>query len=175
MANYSAAYDFSLFEERDGNAVRIAEPRRRAKENPAPRENVVELPAEKLRENQRAKIKPLSLIFKASALLIIFASVLSIVYSQVQLTELTNEINISEKALAEEEAMEVQLTMQTAEKINTADVEEYARKQLGMSKINEGQVVYMNMASSDQGTVLRESKEPNFFENIIDTVKSWFA
>ncbi len=181
MANYSVAYDFSLFEERDGNAVRVADPRsntgerRRVREVPEPRENVVELPKEKLRENQRAKVKPLAMIVRVTTLLVILASVLSIVYSQVQLTELTDQINMNEKVLAEQEALEVQLTMQTAEKVNTADVEEYARKQLGMSQINESQVVYMNMASSDHGTVLQETKELNFFDNIIETVKSWFA
>lgn len=177
MANYDSLYDFSLFEERDGNAVRAAEPKRRVieQEVPAPKENIVELPKKELEKNRRPKAKPLRAIRRVVSFALVMTVVVSLVYSQVQLTELTDQINTSTKQLAEEEALEIQLEMQTAEKINTADVEEYARKQLGMSKINEGQVVYMNMANSDKGTVLQETKEYNFFEKMVNEVKSWFA
>lgn len=179
MANYSEAYDFSLFEERDGNAVKAIEPRRRSDERerakPTPKENIVELPQEELEKNARPKIGLFTLITRALTMLIIVTSVIGVVYSQVELTELTDQINTNTKVLTEEQALEIQLEMQTAEKINTADVEEYARKQLGMSKITEDQVIYMNMASSDKGTVLIESTENNFIENVIEKVKSWFA
>ena len=88
---------------------------------------------------------------------VIFATVVSIVYSQVQLTELTEEINIATQQLQEEQSLEVQMSMQASQKMNGAQVEEYAKKELGMSKISEGQVSYVNVVQQDKGTVLQLS------------------
>ena len=56
---------------------------------------------------------------------------MTVIYSQVQLTELTEEINQTSQALAEAESLEIQLNMAAAQKMTGAQVEEYAAS-LGM-------------------------------------------
>ena len=81
----------------------------------------------------------------------------AIVFSQVQLTELTEQINTTTTALAEQESIAVQLEMQAAEKMNTDEIEAYARETLGMEKATEGQTTYISLAQEDAGTVVQEN------------------
>ena len=50
----------------------------------------------------------------------IMATVMTVIYSQVQLTELTEEINQTSQALAEAESLEIQLNMAAAQKMTGA-------------------------------------------------------
>lgn len=186
MASYG--YDFSRFEdkdtrglryERDGNAARevmpIEDPRRRESERPERKNNVIEIPKEELEKSRRVKLSPFKVFTRSFFFLVIFGSVIMLVFNQVQLTELTDQIHTETKALSEAQALEVQLEMKTTEKINSAQIEEYARGQLGMTKISENQVEYMNMATEDKGIVLELSQDGNIFQRAIEKVKSVFA
>ena len=59
--------------------------------------------------------------------------------------------------------------------MNGAQVEEYAKKELGMSKISEGQVSYVNVVQQDKGTVLQDTDGGSWFDKILYAVESWFA
>ena len=58
-----------------------------------------------------------------------------VVYNQVQLTELTDQINTTTQQLEEAQSTEIQLNMEASQKMNGAAVEEYATNELGMSKV----------------------------------------
>ena len=176
----SEAYDFSLFEERGlvedipqwDNAQRVAEPQEEPHQKN--RENVVELPQRELEKNRKPRIRPLR---RAAAVLcfgVIFATVITVVYNQVQLTELTEEINTTAKQLEEAESLEIQLNMEASAQMDGAAVEQYAQEELGMSKVSGGQVTYVNVAQEDQGTVVREATSGSFWENLWSTIQSWF-
>lgn len=176
MANYTEAYDLELFAERPvGNAVPKEIPRQRPTVRPLPKEKIVELPKKDTEKQRKAKKLPL---FKSVAMALsfvaIFGTVVSTIYSQVCLTELTSEIAVQSKSLQEAEAVELQLAMSSTDSISAAEIEKYAREQLGMSKVTEGQVVYLNMASKDRGEVIEET-DHGFFSNMIDEIKSWFS
>lgn len=104
----------------------------------------------------------------------IMATVMTVIYSQVQLTELTEEINQTSQALAEAESLEIQLNMAAAQKMTGAQVEEYAAS-LGMEKVSGSQVTYINVAQEDQGTVVQQVEEPSLLGRLWNTVRSWFA
>ena len=176
----SEAYDFSLFEERSvvedipqwDNAQRVAEPQEETHQKT--RENVVELPQRELEKNRKPRMNPLR---RAAAVLcfgVIFATVITVVYNQVQLTELTEEINTTAKQLEEAESLDIQLNMEASAQMDGAAVEQYAQEELGMSKVSGGQVTYVNVAQEDQGTVVREATSGSFWENLWSTIQSWF-
>ena len=89
------------------------------------------------------------------------------VYNQVQLTELTEEINTTAKQLEEAESLEIQLNMEASAQMDGAAVEQYAQEELGMSKVSGGQVTYVNVAQEDQGTVVREATGGSFWGELV--------
>ena len=175
MANYAEAYDFSLFEERETNTVPVEVPQKRERGEPAPKKNITYLPQEELEKNRKARprIHPFKAIVTALCFTVIFGTVLSLIYSQVQLTELTDEISKQAKELEEAQALEVQLAMASTEQMKSSEVEKYAREQLGMNRVTEGQIVYLNLATTDKAEVLEETRQ-DFFGGIVETVQSWF-
>ena len=50
------------------------------------------------------------------------------VFSQVQLTELTDEINTANESLSQEKSIAIQLEMQAASKLNTEEIKQIARE-----------------------------------------------
>ena len=97
------------------------------------------------------------------------------VYSEVQLTEITEQINEVKNQLEEAESLEVQLTMQATQRMSDAEVEQYAVEHLGMGKMSGSQVVYLHVAQQDRGTVLQEAGESSWLDKIFATVRGWFA
>jgi len=175
MVNYAQAYDFSLFEERQDNTVPTEVPQRRERSEPAPKKNISYLPKEQLEKNRKAKprIHPLKAIATALCFTVIFGTVLSLIYSQVQLTELTDELATQTKELEAAQALEVQLSMASTEQLKSSEVEKYARDQLGMDRVTRGQVIYLNLATTDKAEVLEETKQ-DFLGELVETVQSWF-
>ena len=171
----SEAYDFSLFEEHpqwdsaQRQEVPQGEPRRR------PRENVVELPKKELEKNARPRLHP----FRRAAWLACFFCLLSavtvVLYNQVQLTELTDEINTATRALEEAQSLEIQLNMEASQKMDGAAIEQYAQEELGMRKVIGGQVTYVNVAQQDAGAVVREASESSLWDKAWRALCSLFA
>ena len=158
MPRYSSeAYDFSLFEERTSTEERVSNAR-----------------WEELKKNRKPRRH---LLRRAAAVLcfgVVFSAVTLVVYNQVQLTELTEEINTTAKQLEEAESLEIQLNMEASAQMDGAAVEQYAQEELGMSKVSGGQVTYVNVAQEDQGTVVREATSGSFWENLWSAIQSWF-
>ena len=185
MPRYSSeAYDFSLFEERTSTEERVsnarwdnAQPEEQPREEPKKRsqENVVELPEDELKKNRKPRRH---LLRRAAAVLcfgVVFSAVTLVVYNQVQLTELTEEINTTAKQLEEAESLEIQLNMEASQQMNGSQVEEYATQELGMKKVVSDQVTYVNVAEEDQGAVVRQASGGSFLDKLWSTVVSWFA
>lgn len=167
---YSHAYDFTRFQEHTVAPAHSPERERQ----PGKKQNVVELPQRELKRNARPKRNPFRLAVAAVLFAGIMATVMTVIYSQVQLTELTEEINQTSQALAEAESLEIQLNMAAAQKMTGAQVEEYAAS-LGMEKVSGSQVTYINVAQEDQGTVVQQVEEPSLLGRLWNTVRSWFA
>ena len=167
MPHTAQAYDFDRFGQ---SALPAHSPEQ--KPGQKRRHNVVELPQRELKRNARAKRSPLRMVLSALFFAGVMCTVMTVIYSQVQLTELTEEIT---QALEEAESLEIQLNMAAAQKMTGAQVEEYAVNELGMSKITGSQVTYVNVAQEDQGTVVEETDSASVLDQILATVRSWFA
>lgn len=157
----------------DGNTARKIEGASRAlqvpqKRVPAPknRDNLIRLTEKELRKARRRHINPLKVASLILCITVVFSLVAYSVYGQVQLTELTEKINVATTNLSQLESVEVQLQMKATSDMNVSEMEEYARTELGMEKINKNQVTYVNLASEDKGAVLVEESH-GFFEGIM--------
>lgn len=168
--NTSSAYDFAAFERpaRSQEApVRNAQPRRNAK--------VIEIDERQLRRSHRRNANALRAVLSLCMVMIVLGAVGMIVFSQVQLTELTAEINAVSHQLTEEKSLAVQLEMQAAAMMNTNDIETYARDRLGMEKVTEGQTTYIHLAHDDSGTVLQKNEQPGTLQQAWNSLRSIFS
>ncbi len=174
MSNRSEAYDFSLFEDHTAGAAPARQPRREQPER-TPRENVVELPRRELEKNSKPRRHPVRSVAAITVFLVFVAIAVAMVYSQQQLAVLTEQINTASQSLEEKQSLEIQLSMQAAQKMSGAQVEDYAAEKLGMGKINSSQVTYVNVAQKDQGTVVQSTEGGSWMDRLLSAIRSLFA
>ena len=141
------AYDFTLFE-----------PKRQL-EAPQKKSNIIELPQEKLEENRRAKNNPLKILSGFMALLVMLGIVGTMVYGQVQLTELTDQLNKQTKTLNEQQNAYTQMKMKSDSQLSLETVENYATQKLGMKKIEQNQVVPIELSTGDKTQVMNNENQ----------------
>ena len=174
MAKFSSeAYDLSQWEERVQTSLPERGPGEEEREES--REKGGELPKTKLHKNKRPRRNPLKMAAATLCFGVILATVTTMIYNQVQLTELTDQINTTTQQLEEAESLEVQLNMEASQQMNGSQVEEYATQELGMKKVVSDQVTYVNVAEEDQGAVVRQASGGSFLDKLWATVVSWFA
>ncbi len=73
-----------------------------------------------------------------------------LIYSNMQLTELTNGVSKREDTLAELQSTTVSLSAKREEIYNTAFVENYAQNVLGMVKIDASQMEYVELSNPEK-------------------------
>lgn len=173
MADAARAYDFSLFESHYDNAMPAREPRRQEQPQRAP--NVVELPQQELEKSARPKRHPIRAAAAVMSFLAFVIIAVAMVYSQEQLAILTDQINTANQTLEESQSLEVQLNMQAAQKMNGAQVEEYAAKELGMSKVTSDQITYISVAQQDRGTVLQSADGGSVLDRLLSKFRTWLS
>lgn len=150
LNNKNIAYDFSLFEEPS---------RQIKKEN-----NVVHLPRNNKSVKRRAKSKYKTVFSMLSYIIIGTTVVGSMLYGQVQLNEVTSGINMATKQLNESESVYTQLQVKVESKLSLGAVEEYARNNLQMEKINPYQIEYITLSKEDKGEIYQSRS--NMFDKI---------
>ena len=123
----------------------------------------------KLRRNTTAIVKCML------AILLVGGVSAAALVSEVQLAEINEEISATKNDLEEAQSLEVQLTMQAAQKMTDAQVEQYAVEELGMGKLSSSQVVYLHVTQQDKGTVVQETGGGSWLERVWATVRGWFA
>lgn len=168
-SNTSSAYDFEAFE-RPLHTDEV-----KAEENKARKAKITHLTDSELRRSHRRNANALRAVLSLCCVMVVLSAIGAIVFGQVQLTELTAEINSVNNELAEQKSLSVQLEMQAASLMNTDEIETYVRERLGMEKVTEGQTTYINLAQEDTGTVLQDNKQPGMLESIWNSICSLFS
>ncbi|MDQ5983417.1 MAG: Cell division protein FtsL [Eubacteriales bacterium SKADARSKE-1] len=133
----NVAYDLSLFEE-----VTINQ-----------QDNVLELPNKGSKTNKKRKTNPFFVLAVSIFSFICLGIVGTVVYNQVQLTELTANINSVTKKLNESEGVYTQLQVKTESNLSLSIVEDYAKNELKMSKIDPAQIEYISLSKGDKATI----------------------
>ncbi len=172
MPNTSSAYDFEHFAPKTAESAGAPsrESRKKAQE-----QNVTQLTEAELRRSQRRGAHTVRTVLSLAAVLSVVLTIGAVVFGQVQLTELTEQIHEAEQALSEEKSLSVQLDMQANSNLNTDQIAAYARDQLGMEKITESQTTYISLSQGDSGTVLQENGGTGFFAAIWNAILSVFS
>lgn len=156
--NRSEAYDLSLFEPK-------------TKEQQSQNNNVIEIPQEKLEQSRKNKVKPIRAIAGFTSLVIMFGIVTTMVYGQVQLTELTENFNKASKQLSEEQSVYTQLKMQSDSKLALNSVEDYAKNKLGMKKLEQNQMEFVSLSQGDKGQVLQNNQGENWWTSLWHSIE----
>ena len=164
MAAAERVYNFERFSPREV----VAE----VKEEPKAEKvtNIIELPGQLLRQSRRKRVKPLRAVATAVGVLLVCGVLGTVIHGQVQLTELNEEILEASAQLSEAQSVELQLQYAADQNMSTAQLEEYASEQLGMQKINPGQITYIGLADGNTGTVVRDVDSKPWFLEIWDSV-----
>lgn len=150
MNNGNVAYDLSLFEEK--------KKKRRAKNN------IAKIPRKKFKRVRR--INPAAALY-TSIVSIVIVSVLSfMIYSQIQLNELTDKINTTSKELAESQSVYTQLKMKAESEVSLKAVEEFARNELFMFEVGPSQYNYISLSNGKDKSEIKNIANDSIFDKI---------
>ena len=156
-SNGVTAYDFSFFESSAAAEQRFGSIK-----------YIIRIPEEQLEINRRKHYRPTTVI-ATFLLFAITASVLAtMIYSQVRLTELTEQINAANKQLEESKSITTQLEMKVEAKLSLREVEEYAQNTLGMTKTEASQIHYIQLSEGDKEEVVETEEQRSFLDKLSD-------
>lgn len=160
MANYQkySDADFARFEPRasayNQNAAQKIEPLLPFEEQTKPQMELVrrkkKTVAEAKREMRVGALQTAKILVIALCLLSMFAALL---YSRLRADELQREIDAANAQLKVEQGENVRLNMQLDSMISLEKVENYARDELGMTKVEGYQIEYIDLSGADTVTV----------------------
>jgi cell division protein FtsL len=156
--NSNEAYDFALFEPK------------RQQEAPQRKNNIIEIPKKKLEENRKPRTNPLKAVSGFLALAVMLGMVGSMVYGQVQLTELTDQLNTNTKILNEEQSVYTQLKMKSDSQLSLETVENYATQKLGMQKIQQNQIEPIELSKGDRTKVVKAADGQDPLTSLWETI-----
>jgi cell division protein FtsL len=185
MAYYSShnlAYDLTLFEEpyEEGTSARF---RKKSGGDAVTNEGGVSEKQDDNREpvKRRSKAadggnkKNLSrIVLSVAVSLVVITVIVSIIYGQVQLTELNQRITDAQNELSEKQSIYTQLEMKVDSSVSTTVVEQYAKDKLAMNKANNSQKEFVSLSDGDKAEVTM-SEEKNIFERICDAIASLWS
>ncbi len=160
--NRSEAYDLSLFEPK-----RLEKPRQN--------DNILELPQEKLQKNSKNKVRPVRAVAVFATLAIMLGVVTSMVYSQVQLTELTAELNTTTKQLNESQSVYTQLKMKSDSQLSLNSIENFAKDKLGMRKLEQNQMEFVSLSQGDKGQVIQSNQGENWWSSVWHSIEKMLS
>lgn len=129
-----------------------------------------------LEEERRAKVRPepaMSIKAKAAwSLLILIAMTLmgSLIYGRVEISRLYNERAGLERELSQLQNENVGMQSEIAERMNMTKVEEYARNDLGLQKLDKSQIEYIEVETPSVAEVKQDNDEDIFVR-----IRHWWS
>lgn len=152
MAQYTkySSYDFDRFEPRIVTTSSAAPEIRRAPEK-KPQLKLVEKPkrtAAQIRQETSAESRKAVKIFAIAVAILLFMSMA--IYSRVQLDEINREISSVENKMELAESDTIRLNNELNAMVSINNVEDFAANKLGMVKVQDYQVVYVDLSTDDQ-------------------------
>ncbi len=139
MATYndSSAYKFELFE----NKKQRTEPQFKVIRN------------KKLEKAQNRNFMVKTMVYVS----VFFVGIISILFNQIAITELTNEVSEKTNQLAQLENEYRMLSTELESSVALANIETIITRDLGMTKLNDDQITYVNLSEGDTMTLPEEA------------------
>ena len=106
-----------------------------------------------------------------------FSVIFAISYRNAQIDENFEKVQDYKKELAAVEKENSQLELAIESSLNLSNIEQQAKELLGMQKLTNQQIVYVNLEKDDHIESAAESvniEEESFFDKVINTVKNLF-
>lgn len=150
-------YNIELFEPaapRTSNAAPKMQPK-----NSRPNLRVIEKPrmtASQFRAQTAASNRRIAKILFVAGICLLFLGI--VIYSRLQLDEINRDIASIDKSMEIARSEKVRLDMELNSIVSMDKVEDYAANTLGMSKVQDYQVVYVDLSSSDR-VIVADGKE----------------
>ncbi len=120
---------------------------------------------------KRKKVKPgIGPGFVVGAVIAMIAAAY-ILFCNMELTQLTLEINQKNDELNNLVAENISLSSKHAYEMDLDEVEDYAIENLGMVKMDPGQIEYVELVGEDKITVSNPELTP---ERMLEILKEWF-
>lgn len=134
---------------------------------------------QKQEENRKQKIlvaKTKFMIFVKSVL--IFAILFFILFRNSQISEAFSKIQGLKSDITAIQKENDQLEINIQNSMNVNNIEQSAKELLGMQKLTQKQIIYINLPKKDYVEYRTEEviveQEKNFFENIVEKIKNIF-
>ena len=159
--NQNAAYDLSLFEPRQ-------EYRREKKKT-----GLRVLPQPKKR-----RVSAAAVLKSAAVGAMVVTALCCIMISNVKLTELNDQVKGMQNNLNTAKSEQISLQMKLESRMSLKSVEDYAVNTLGLTKVQNYQVTYINMNEGDKVVVSGENAPhslKDFIFNLVDNIKAYFG
>lgn len=137
MKNTNVAYDFSAFETRP-------------KEQPKAQPQKVQIKKVAVNPNTRVVAVGMSPLKIIAVLMLVICVSAAMLISCVQLSETINAVNEANTQYKELEAEGVRLNLQLEGSVSLKNAEDYATKQLGMSKMENSQIEYVTLTQGNK-------------------------
>lgn len=168
MAQYNAykSYNIEQFEPRVVSTSNAA-----PKMKPAPQKTPqlkvikrVKPSAAQVREESQIAAKQARKIFAIAMTILMFMAM--VIYSRVQLDEINREINSIENSIELAQSDTIKLNNALSSMVSINNVEDYAANVLGMVKVQDYQVVYVDLSAGDSVVVANgEQTEQSYVIN----------
>ncbi len=157
------------------NEVPAREPRRKPKhaQTSKQRERLIRLTEKQIRAARFSGVNPVKAFSSAALVVIAFVLVFEVILANVKLNEVSTQINSAQTELAELQGTEIQLQMKESMGTTGTQLEDYAKNTLGMTKVKNDQIIYVNLNDGDTA-IIEDGGSENFFQKIWNTVSSWF-
>lgn len=139
MATYndSSAYKFELFESK--------------KQRTEPQFKVIR--NKKLEKAQNRNFMLKTLVYVS----VFFVGIVSILFNQIAITELTNEVSQKTSELEQLENEYRMLSAELESSVALSNIETIITRDLGMAKLSDDQITYINLSDGDTMTVPEEN------------------
>jgi len=99
----------------------------------------------------------------------------SLIFNQVRLSELTDQLSTATQQLEESKSIYTQLQMRSEANLSLATVENFVKQNLNMRKIDQSQLIFVELSKGDKGEVVQDSGDGNFFVNICNKIKNFLS
>lgn len=176
MAGYQSAqaYDFTLFEPKNTNAAPALKPAAEPKRNNVkPNPNLRVIAKNGQVQDTQAKVSNRQVLLILTCCVMMFALIGLFISNSVKTTELMGSISTIENQISNAKSENVRLSSAIDSMFSIANVDAYATDVLGMKKMENYQIRYVDLSTSDQ--VLYAGEDSAFGGGLLEQIKAYFS
>lgn len=113
-------------------------------------------------------------LFDIILIVLTIGLMMGLVVSSVQLNDVTREIRICKRDIEELKSDEKKLEVDMEKKLNLRNIEEAAKNDLGLSKIEKSQIHYVSIVSDDKIQLANKEKDESAVGNALSSLVKSF-